>query len=283
MRDYMIRLLYEFYSYPNSYFITLTFNDDALEWYKTDLNKAVREFLDRFRKVVNDNKQIRHWFVCEFGTLHGRPHYHGILFNLPLEKFCKDSEELKEILESNWYHTLNDAYFIGDRTKVPNGFVDISRVRGEGAPRYISKYVTKSCSDYKKTPRIITSAGIGKGYLNPENLNFHKDKSGALRPYILKNGYKIPLPRYYADKIFTAKDKISMLLDRTCTAENGDMQYIWQGTEYPTEYEFKKARLQTYKDNVRIGLSQKPKQKEKDLINNSNLQNYESNAFTCGL
>ena len=265
MRDYMIRLLYEFYSYPNSYFVTLTFNDESLEAFKDEPNKAVRLFLDRFRKSVNDNKQIRHWFVAEYGTLHGRIHYHGILFNIPLDKFGKD--ELKEKLETAWKY----------------GFVDVSKVRGDGAPRYISKYVTKSCSDYKKTPRIITSFGIGKGYLNSENLNFHKDKSGMLRPYILKSGYKIPLPRYYADKIFTAKDKISMLLDRTCTAENGDTEYIWNGTKYPTEYEFKKARLQTYKDNIRIGLSQKPKQKEKELINNQNLQNYVEHSFTAGL
>lgn len=282
MRDYMIRLLYEFYKYPNSYFITLTFNDDALKWYDTDLNRSVREFLDRFRKSVNDNKQIRHWFVCEFGTLHGRPHYHGILFNLPLDKFCKNSDELKEILESNWYHTLNDAHFIGDRTKVSNGWIDISRVRGEGAPRYISKYVTKSFSDYKKTPRIISSVGIGKGYLNSENLNFHKDKSGMLRPYILKNGYKIPLPRYYADKIFTESDKVSMLLDRTYTERNGDKEFIWQGQKYPNDYEYCKARMQTYKDNCRIGLSRKPK-KQNDFINNSILTNYESDAFTVGL
>lgn len=264
MRDYMIRLLYELYKYPNSYFVTLTFNDESLEVFKDEPNKAVCKFLDRFRKAVNDNKQIRHWFVAEFGTLHGRIHYHGILFNIPLDKY--NSDELKDLLEKNW----------------KCGFVDISKVRGDGAPRYISKYVTKSCSDYKKAPRIISSVGIGKGYLNAENLNFHKDKSGMLRPYILKNGYKIPLPRYYADKIFTDSDKISMLLDRTYTERNGDKEFIWNGTKYPNEYEFAKARMQTYKDNCCIGLSRKPK-KQDDFINNSNLTNYESNAFTCGL
>ena len=242
MRDFQIRLLYEFAQYPdNSYFITLTFNDDSLEKFKDNPNKAVLLFLDRFRKKVNSNNQIRHWIVPEFGTLHGRIHYHGILFNLPLADYS--NQQLADLLESSWSY----------------GFVDISLCRGDGAPRYVSKYVTKSYSNFGKIPRVISSIGIGKSYLNEENLRFHKDKKGFLRPYILKNGYKIPLPRYYADKIFTEEDKVLMLIDRHFTELNGDKEFIWKGVTYPTEYAYWKARLQTYRDNVRIGLSLKRK------------------------
>ena len=77
--QYRIRLLYELRKYPSGtcLFVTLTFDDDNLKKFSKDTNKAVRLFLDRLRKDYG--KQIRHWFVCEFGTLYGRPHYHGIL------------------------------------------------------------------------------------------------------------------------------------------------------------------------------------------------------------
>lgn len=245
MRDFQIRLLYEYYCYPtNSYFITLTFDQKSLERFKDNPNKAVLLFLDRFRKSVNNNKQIRHWIVPEFGKDTHRLHYHGILFNLPLGDFS--NHRLITLLENAWKY----------------GFVDISLIRGDGAPRYVSKYVTKSLSGFSKLPRVISSHGIGSSYLNKENLHFHKPLDGYLRPYIIKNGYKIPLPRYYADKIFTEEDKVCMLLDRTFTDLNGDTEYIWEGVKYPTEYDYLKARLQTFNDNLQIGLSfKKPTKK----------------------
>lgn len=238
MRDYQIRLLYEFAKYPNnSYFVTLTFDDENLEKFKDDPNKAVLLFLDRFRKSINDNKQVRHWFVAEFGSLRGRIHYHGILFNLPLD--CYTREQLMEILLRNWKY----------------GFVDISLCRGEGAPRYVSKYVTKSYSNYEKVPRIISSKGIGEGYLSLENIRYHKSDDGVFRPYIYKSGFKIPLPRYYSSKIFSELDKKDMLIDRYLKDLNGETEYIWKGVKYPNETEFRKARAKTFKSNVSLGLS----------------------------
>ena len=66
--QYRIRLLYELRKYPSGtcLFVTLTFDDDNLKKFSKDTNKAVRLFLDRLRKDYG--KQIRHWFVCEFGT-----------------------------------------------------------------------------------------------------------------------------------------------------------------------------------------------------------------------
>ena len=92
LNAYRIRLNYELQQYSNSLFVTLSFCDDALEEYKDDYNKAVLQFLDALRKYYKHN--IRHWFICEFGTEHGRPHYHGLLFNVPYISF--------EDIESIW-------------------------------------------------------------------------------------------------------------------------------------------------------------------------------------
>ena len=83
--QYRIRLMYEIRKWPPNtcLFVTLTFDDENLMKYQDNPNKAVRLFLDRMRKRFG--KQIRHWFIGEYGSLKGRPHYHGILFNVPRE------------------------------------------------------------------------------------------------------------------------------------------------------------------------------------------------------
>lgn len=264
MRDYAIRLLYELSEYPNSYFVTLTFNEEKLAKWKDNPNKAVLMFLDRFRKAVNDNKQIKHWFVAEFGSLHGRIHYHGFLFNLDFDKLSPD--ELQDLFEKYW----------------GNGYVSVSKVQSDGAARYVSKYVTKSYSDgYSNPPRIISSVGIGKSYLTDDNIKWHKDSSGYLRPYILKGGYKISLPRYYAEKVFTGFDKAMLSFQRFLDKEEGSTEYIWKGVKYPDEISFINARNSDFKANCRLGLS-KPYTKQK--INNQNLlNNYGKFSNSCGL
>ena len=72
MFDFRVRLMYEHAAYPNSAFITLTFNDENLQRFKDDPNKAVRLFLDRAPCVP-----LGLWFrlarLCESGD--GKIHY----------------------------------------------------------------------------------------------------------------------------------------------------------------------------------------------------------------
>lgn len=188
MRDFQIRLLYEIDKYPNSLFITLTFDDTNLLRFSANPNSAVRLFLDRVRKRYG--KQVRHWIVAEYGTLHGRLHYHGILFDTPLRL---DGDELSRL----WSYGFSYVGYSCDKTA-----------------RYVTKYVTKSCSGNRSPPRIISSKGIGAGYLTPENVLFHNDGE-TLRPYLYYGGFKVPLPRYYYSKVFSDEDKVRMLLERT--------------------------------------------------------------------
>lgn len=66
--QYRIRLMYEIRKWPPNtcLFVTLTFDDENLIKYQDNPNKAVRLFLDRMRKRFG--KQIRHWFIGEYGT-----------------------------------------------------------------------------------------------------------------------------------------------------------------------------------------------------------------------
>lgn len=234
MRSFQIRLLYELDKYPNSQFVTLTFDDANLAQFSSDPNRAVRLFLDRARKRFG--KQLRHWFVAEYGSLHGRLHYHGILFNTPPDL---DGCELARL----WSYGFSYVGYSNEKTA-----------------RYITKYVTKSCSGDKRPPRIISSKGIGADYLTPDNVSFHRD-GDTLRPYLYYGSFKVPLPRYYYSKIFTDEDKVSMLLERTY---NPQPKYLGS-QKYFNMLDYVRDRRKLFDRNVRLGLSKK--RPSKHLLN----------------
>ncbi|WGL30932.1 replication initiator protein [Dipodfec virus UOA04_Rod_542] len=234
--QYRIRLLYEVRSHPpgSCLFLTLTFDDEHLTRFEKDPNKAVRLFLDRVRKRYG--KQIRHWIIGEYGTLHGRVHYHGILFNVP--------EELS---------TVYEVEHPGDHPIIRElwsyGFVFVGYVSDKTCS-YITKYLTKSINGKKVRPRIISSKGIGSSYLESDDARLHKGGS-QLQPFMMLSGYPQALPRYYYNKIFTEVDKQNMILDRYLDPPLPS----FQGASYSTLPEMKAARLKTHLENVRADLS----------------------------
>ena len=233
LRDFRIRLQYEMYVSSKTLFFTMTFDDPNLARFEEDPNKAVRLFLDRARKYLG--RQIRHFVVAEYGKLHGRLHYHAMLFNV--------SESLDaDILAGLWSYGRCDC-----------------QVADENAPKYLCKYVTKLSNivdgKRKRPPRIVSSKGIGMAYLSRDNIRFHVD-GDVLRPFLYFGSVKVPLPRYYAAKLFSDDQKIQMLLDREY---NPQTEWYWQGRRYTNYYEFIKARRATFEQRVNLGLSEKKK------------------------
>lgn len=234
--QYKIRLLYELRNQDPAkcLFITLTFNDENLARFSSDYNKAVRLFLDRLRKCYN--RQIRHWIIGEFGSLRGRPHYHGILFDVP-----------SELLD------FGNVFHAGDHELLSRfwsyGFVFVGYV-SDATCGYITKYLTKSINGKKIRPRIITSKGIGASYLDSDDAKLHKDGT-ALRPLMHINGFPQALPRYYYNKIFTDFDKENIALDRYISPP----PFTWQGKIYFTEVSRDRARFNSYLQNLSLGLT----------------------------
>lgn len=251
--EYSIRLQYELdASPPNScLFVTLTFDDEHLEMYKDDLNKPVLRFLDVLRKRYG--KSIRRWFVCEFGTLHGRPHYHGILFNCPREMidcFTENKIGYHKIITPLWKCGISFTGYVNEKTC-----------------KYVAKYVTKSLSNGIKRPRLISSFGIGKKYID-DCAKLHKSGNGDLDPLMTIAGKPFPIPRYYHTKIFNSYDKKQLALEKY-----KHPKYYWQGTEYKSKEERDRARAQTYSRNLREGLTKsKAIKREKRKFKQSILQ-----------
>jgi len=235
--QYRIRLLYEVRRWPpgSCLFVTLTFNEKHLDVFKADYNRAVRLFLDRMRKEFG--KQIRHWFIGEFGTLNGRPHYHGILFDVPTAlstSYSVDHPGDHPIIRRLWKYGFVFVGYVNDKTC-----------------SYITKYLTKSINGKKVRPRVITSKGLGINYLDTDEARLHHLPGLNYQPFMTLNGFKQAMPRYYYNKIFSDVDRENMVLDKYLNPP----PFTWQGRTYNTEAERDAARAATLSSNRVLDLT----------------------------
>lgn len=195
--SWIIRLTEELKEHDTSYFVTLTFNNKSLrELYKdadakdanTIAKLAVRRFLERWRKKYK--KSVRHWLITELGDERQRIHLHGILFT------DVDIETIRNI----WKY----------------GFIRVGEYCNEKSIGYITKYMLKGGSEEHEDFKgiVLTSPGIGKGYLKSSNAKRHKyNKGEKIAPYIDGRGFERSLPLYYRNKLLTDKEKDEAFTD----------------------------------------------------------------------
>lgn len=172
-----------------SFFVTLTYDDDHLPWAdeqpclcKSDLQKHFK----RLRKKI-EKRSLKYFAVGEYGDHGARPHYHYLLFY----SGQKDRFEIMRLIKDDWTF----------------GFSKVLPVKG--AQGYVTKYVLKfEDREFYVPPFSMISQGLGIGYLSDSMKVFHQKnlQSFAIKP----GGFKITLPRYYKDKIFTIDEKIRL-------------------------------------------------------------------------
>lgn len=203
-------MLYELQRFPNSIFITLTFDNPSLSEFKDNPNRSIRLFLDRVRKKYG--KQVRHWIVAEYGSKRGRLHYHGILFDINIG---------------------NDELF--SLWKYGNTFVGYAN---EITAKYIVKYLTKQDTKGIAPPRIISSKGIGDSWLSTPECQF------ALKAYervLYVGGKPMPIPRYYLNKMFTPEE-LEQMSYYYYMEEPKTFSRFLLGREYTDEKQFEHNR-----------------------------------------
>lgn len=180
-------------------FVTLSFSPEALQELSNKYNiknvnviatKAVRLFLERYRKV--NKKSLKHWLITELGSEAetGRIHLHGIIF--------KDITQQE--LDKYWQYGNT---YIGT-------FCNIQTIN------YIVKYVTKIDFEHRNfEPVILCSKGLGRSYINKITKNVHKYRPTETKEfYTLPNGAKINLPIYYRNHIYTEEQKEKLWIER---------------------------------------------------------------------
>lgn len=201
--QWRVRMMEEIRHDKTGLFVTLTFNPEKYEYYKnkSEINEddnelatsAIRDFLERVRKKTK--KSMKHWFITEKGhTGTKRIHIHGIVWG----------ENAEELIRGKWQ----------------NGFVYIGDYVNEQTINYIIKYVTKVDIENREFKgKILTSAGIGKNYINREDKKNNKYKPNETNElYRSRNGLKYALPLYYRNKIYTEEEREKLWIEKI---ENG--------------------------------------------------------------
>lgn len=178
-----------------SHFVTLTYDRDncpvSNNGRLTLNHRDLQGFFKRLRKVNKD--KIRYYAIGEYGGRTQRPHYHIILFNLD------------EVDEGLAWKKLTKVW--------KKGLVHVGTVTDRSI-KYVTGYVNKEViiPQYKGDDRdkefCRMSKGIGKGYLKESIKRWHKEpeKIGQ-RIYAMIQGKKLPLSRYYKDKIYDKIEK----------------------------------------------------------------------------
>lgn len=171
-KEWSDRLVMESASWPENWFVTLTFDDDhILEQcgvYKTLKVEHLQKFMKRLRKEVAPTK-IRFFACGEYGDKLQRPHYHLILFNLHLP-----------VSDVTWLRQTKQGYDLYSSKLIekcwPYGFNTLGSVTFESCG-YVSRYTMKKVYGYqgkefyekthRKPPFIVMSRnpGIGHDYI----------------------------------------------------------------------------------------------------------------------
>ena len=80
---------------------------------------------------------------------------------------------------------------------------------------YIVKYFHKTDLKHKEyNSKILTSAGIGKGYFNRNDWKNNKFQKETKETYITRQGVKLPLPIYYRNKIYNDDEKEKLWIEK---------------------------------------------------------------------
>lgn len=188
------RLMEECKISSSANFITLTYDTKHIPISRNGfMDLRVRDlqlFFKRLRKAHSpelgiDGKSIKYYAVGEYGGRSMRPHYHVIMFNSKLE-----------LIQSAWQL----------------GHVHYGNVQGASVG-YTLKYITKPSKVplHKNDDRLrefsVMSKGLGKNYLTPAMVAWHKRDLDNRMYLNLEDGKKCSMPRYYKEKLYSEDER----------------------------------------------------------------------------
>lgn len=217
----------------SAFFLTLTYRDGMIPVHKsgnyTLRKRDIQLYMKKLRKAVFGSKKgnWKYYVVGEYGSKTKRPHYHMILFNFPREK--------EELFQEKW------------RVKgIDIGMVHIGKVNSQSI-HYVTKYHVNYKNDVDPWQELrqkefaLMSKGIGEGYI--KRVGEWHNRAKAM--YVVNNGFKQRMPRYYKERLIDDQVKEEMLLDAIYEAEKAEENEIsrldMQG--YIGKYEFARRQM----------------------------------------
>lgn len=186
----------EFKNAKSAVFVTLTYSEEKLPRSKSGISSLKKGdyqlFIKKLRKKVNG--KIRYYSVGEYGTRTNRPHYHAIIYNGGIH--------INNSIQKSWT----------DGKNVTLGHIYCGDVNGASI-HYITKYHVSYTpkGEWEELgldiePEFATMSrnpGIGHQYVSRAGTWNRSNKN----QYVVNNGFKQALPRYYKNKLFTSMQK----------------------------------------------------------------------------
>lgn len=194
-QHWAIRLFQELKAAETAAFVTMTYDDSSCVYdVKSRLPVLEKDHVQRFLKRLRyyegkkRRKALRYYAVGEYGSQTLRPHYHALLFN-----FHPDT-----------LGTIADVW--------GKGLMHVGKVE-PASVMYVSGYIINKDDDQiagRTFPFSLMSKGIGKQYLTPQVVQSHKRRKAN---FVVHEGVKWPMPRYYSDRVFTKMDRQVMAIE----------------------------------------------------------------------
>lgn len=216
-QDWSTRLLHESYLSKSTYFLTLTYDEEHIP--RDDngnlcvCKEDIQLFMKRLRKMY-PNSNIRYFIGSEYGE-EGRPHYHGIFYNLPddcIKEFCKNYiKGMPTKVKGKVGYSLCNRKISDLWTK---GFVTIGEFIPKRANYVAGYFVNKPCVPDGHVPNFSLMSrrpGIGSNYVDQVSDKIRFSDSNVVYG---ANSRLVPLPRYYNKKIYNDDERKERLNDR---------------------------------------------------------------------
>jgi hypothetical protein len=189
--DYSARCSFEQRKSETSYFLTLTYADNPINFfldnYSPDYNPFKHQLQKFFKRLRKAGCVFKYFALGDYGDTVGRPHYHVLLF-------------LKQSFNVESIHGIWTA---GDKV-CGRGFIDIRPL--DSQITYVVRYGYLAKLDWNKhdprpKPFFLMSRrpAIGAGYLSKAKIKYHLANQFWFWP---DGKYRKSLPRYWRNKIF---------------------------------------------------------------------------------
>lgn len=265
-----VRIMEERKRATTAEFVTLTYDDAHVPIDPETMNltldkKAIPAYIKRLRKlhekITFEGKQpIKYYAVGEYGDDLDRPHYHLILFNA-----------LKDFIPLAWSldKTMFGMVHIGDKGVTAGGARYLAQylMTGQDEPYEIIDGEKKY---FRQRPFSLMSKNLGSNYITKAMIKWHLQPTGKTtnsegkeiatrnRYYIIQDGYKIAMPRYYRDKIFP---KIYREIDVPLITEKAEMDEYKKQPDQSKAYHNKLGQVETNKSAYRKKVQAKNRNK----------------------
>lgn len=239
-QGWTLRLMQEAKRSSSCAFLTLTYEAVPLSrnGLPTLLKPDFQDFMKRLRHKTHN--KLKYYACGEYGSETNRPHYHAIIYNMPL-KFIKDTQ----VMDETWDRGITHI--------VPGNELTMA---------YVTKYINKRVHDNNKyildedTGEMIEDDRIREFSLMIKKLgdNFMtkamtRHLKENLTGTVKINGFHTSLPRYYKEKMFTPEERAKLSWLAKEAREEQMIKFFQDNPVF--EAEWKARKIKQYKKQLK--------------------------------